>query len=504
LEVQKNIRQVSEFETTNRILVQNIFRNAPIISIDTMEPTKITEIIDYLTKGNVWRNTDNVQGITYEEKSIKLSNTTFFTRSLTTNSCIASVVLFHGYGESSQDYGHIASLLNSYGLDVFMFDQFGHGKSFENMETKEHTFSKDYFDLVSFGMQYIEYLDKVHQIFKSPVFLLGQAMGATTILHIMNHYNWKHTVAGAILLSPAFVMSKAPGNVRETLFVGLSTMTGGYWGSGERVKLEPSEYSDLKDVQVKIGNDELRHFSVSGNAGYAIISMGRDAMALASNFHCPFLIVQGSKDKVTNLSATQDFVKTLTNCKSKKFVEYTSGSHSLLYSSCIWEIEGLILNWLEKRIEEITPIDEMKDKVDHLLSTFERVKGELNANSQKISDLEKENKELTSKWSDFITSSVNSTVLNQKLAEENSQLNNLVKELEGKISMLTQELNVAKEKQTSSKWSSSNVGSTRGSSVDVLKKPGNLLDEINNFRPQVLKQVKGNVLKPPLKSSNTP
>lgn len=391
-------------------------------------------IITYLTVENKWTQKSEENGINYEEKYITLNKKKIFTRYLVSSHSIGSFVIFHGCGESTNDYGHIASLLFSYGFNVFMMDQEGHGKS---KDSEPHPFVKDYTYMIDNGIAYITWLENVFALSKIPLFLLGQAMGATTILHMLKTEKLKCSINGVILLSPAFEMVNAPSSLVQMGFSVVSTLTGNWWGTGERLVLDPAEYSDVKEVQEYISKDKLRNYSISGHLGYSIIKMGADALEYGPKLHCPILIVQGAKDTITKLSATKTFVESLSNCKSKTYVEFETGSHSLLYSTCIWELEYFLISWIEKRMDEVSPNQEIQKSI---LKQFEKVNLQLQQNTELVAKLEKENERMTLRWDEFLRNSSDSKLIDEKLAKENLELTKRLKEKQTQIlNMLDQQ-----------------------------------------------------------------
>lgn len=205
------------------------------------------------------------------------------------------VCIVHGLGEHGGRYAPLASYLASTGLEVFAFDQQGHGMSPGRRG-----------EIASYDSM----LEDIHamllwvqqQTSGLPQILFGHSMGGNLVL---NYALRKQAAAvGVISSSPMIRANKAPAAWMEYLLRGALHLVPNHQLKAfiipERLMSDPSEQRALVE-------DQLFHNRLTLRLGAALLDSGRWLLAHAPRLAIPTLLVHGTSDYLTSHEASREF-----------------------------------------------------------------------------------------------------------------------------------------------------------------------------------------------------
>jgi alpha-beta hydrolase superfamily lysophospholipase len=204
----------------------------------------------------------------------------------------ALVVIVHGLGEHSGRYAHVARIFNENSMQVFSFDQRGHGKS---EGPRGHTPS---------GEQLMYDIVKAIQVAKEtfepdlPVFLYGHSLGALEVLYFGTTI--QEDLKGIIATSPPLDLSSTPkskitlAKLMNPLLPKLTTPNG----------LDTNALSRDTTVVEAYKADPLVHDQISVRLGYFMITGAEKIMAAAPAWHYPLLLMHGTEDRICGIKGT--------------------------------------------------------------------------------------------------------------------------------------------------------------------------------------------------------
>lgn len=213
----------------------------------------------------------------------------------------ALVILVHGLGEHSGRYAHVAEKFNANAINMFAFDQRGHGKS---GGPKGHTPSYQHLmDDITLAIQEGRRLigDGL------PTILYGHSLGALEVLY----YGIKQseTLKGFIATSPPLDLSATPESKKKLakfmnpLFPKLTMPNG----------LDVNALSRDPAVVKAYSNDPLVHDKISVRLGMFMIDGAETVFEKAASWHYPLLLMHGSSDQICGIKGSEAFVNKTKN-----------------------------------------------------------------------------------------------------------------------------------------------------------------------------------------------
>ena len=238
--------------------------------------------------------------------------------------------IVHGIAEHSGRAGYVR-LYNSLaeaGVDVYSFDQHGHGRS--DGEPRGYAEKFDHF--VDDLAEYIEickkkYTDKGETA--PPIILLGQSMGALiSVLTTLRLGSDK--VAGIILTAPALgVDMNLELRIQKFFAPVINTLA-----PKARIvdAVDPQEMSRNKDAVQAYIDDPLcsigklvARTAIGMSNGFEVVKSRRGEVT------CPVLVLHGTCDKCTSSKASEDFFKHVgTSVDKKQYLKLQGMYHELL------------------------------------------------------------------------------------------------------------------------------------------------------------------------------
>ncbi len=249
----------------------------------------------------------------------------------------AVVCVFHGLGEHSGRYGWMGEFLSDSGFVVLVGDIRGHGRSQgQRGHFPDYNLCMD--DMTLF-------IKEIKKEFKAmPIFLYGQSLGGNFVINyvLRNSLKFTGSIASAPLLRTGF---KPPawkiflGKMMYYIWPTLSLSNG----------VDPNNLCrDPSVVQSRL-EDTLCHTRVTSRF-IGIFDAGEWALQNAYRLDTPLLIMHGTADRVTSISASRQFAeKAGALCTFKKWRKYY---HTLHEEQDREKVFRYCISWMRKQLSE--------------------------------------------------------------------------------------------------------------------------------------------------------
>jgi alpha-beta hydrolase superfamily lysophospholipase len=242
------------------------------------------------------------------------------------------LAVVHGLGDHSGRFAGLGSWFAERGIEVYCYDQFGHGKSPGGGQAVP-SYRSLLEDVESFLTQIRARCPDC------AVVLLGQSMGGNLVLnHQLRGYR---RVDLLIAGSPMLRAAHPPGRWRMGLYRGLAKLAPSY-----RLDL-PVEAADLTrdpDHQRAFREDRLVQHGISLRLAAALIDSGAWAIEHASELPTPTLLTHGDADAITCHRATLEFVQA-SGGRATELI-YPGGRHDLHHDLVREAYLAALLDWI--------------------------------------------------------------------------------------------------------------------------------------------------------------
>lgn len=254
------------------------------------------------------------------------------------------VCLVHGLGEHTGRYAHVAAALNDVGYAVLGFDLRGHGKS---GGLRGHTPTYDTL-LDDIGRLLDEAAARYPGV---PRFLYGHSLGGNLVINYalrclstLSGEERSRRVAGVISTSPGLRVTNplpplqvALAQVMNKLQPGLQMANG----------LALDGLARDPEVIRAYTSDPLVHNKISVRLALGMLQAGEWAIAHASEFPLPLLLVHGTADKLTSAKASEEFAAKAPAglCTLKLWEGFYHETHNEPEKA---EVLGFMIAWLRQ------------------------------------------------------------------------------------------------------------------------------------------------------------
>lgn len=261
------------------------------------------------------------------------------------------VFIVHGFGEHIGRYEHVAQKLNSLGLSVYGMDHQGHGQSEGDrgyVESFQH-----------YVRDYLQFVRHVQSEFKSPLpsFVYGHSMGGAVTVLLAHECKTKEEKdakssgvwpwTGVVLSSPALVPDK---DAATPMLRFLARVLSGVLPKLGVSKLDHSAVSRISGVVDRYREDPLVYKgTLSARWGNEMLGAMDDIRAKLSAISFPFLLVQGTQDRICSAEGAETFVQYAGSLDKFKR-EYPGGYHELHNDLESQKVLDDIATWLEARL----------------------------------------------------------------------------------------------------------------------------------------------------------
>lgn len=231
----------------------------------------------------------------------------------------ALLMLVHGLGEHSGRYDHMANYLNSRDIGVIAIDLHGHGLTADKNGKKRglcHNMNLMHGD--------VDALIETGRLTAPdvPQFLMGHSMGGGIVLSYMINHK-EPILAGVIAQAPLIDSPDRPSNTLIKIMKLITKISPNF---RLKSKLDGNKISTLKDEQTKYEIDPLNHCFIGGKLALGMFEAGDKISFSAEIFpSIPLLVTHGTKDLLTDFSASQAFAKDA----GAKFIAYENSGHEI-------------------------------------------------------------------------------------------------------------------------------------------------------------------------------
>jgi alpha-beta hydrolase superfamily lysophospholipase len=250
----------------------------------------------------------------------------------------AALALVHGLGEHGGRYMNIVNHLAPWGYAIYALDHRGHGRS-PGPRAFVNSWSEFIEDVGAFCQLIAQQQPGV------PFFLMGHSMGGNITLNYILHHPTSHhpdSVKAVIASAPAVGKLDVPpllvliSRLLSGILPRLSVATG----------LDATAVSRDTAVVRAYQNDPLVHSKGTPRFATEIAASAEWAMAHASEFKPPLLLLHGDTDRIVDVQASRDFFVRVPH-DDKKLIIYEGGYHEphndIEYERVVQDIKA----WLE-------------------------------------------------------------------------------------------------------------------------------------------------------------
>ncbi len=231
----------------------------------------------------------------HKEFNWQQGNIKIYAQSWQIKNPMAIVCLVHGMGEHSSRYAHVASFLNSQGINVYSFDHIGHGRS----EGKRgHTPTYDFL---------LDSVEKILSVASNenqsiPIFLYGHSMGGNVVANYLLRRSPK--INAAILSAPWFTLPFEPPKFKVSLAKFMNRI---YPAFSDTTNLDVTAISRDKNVIDAYRNDKLVHGKITPAFFLSCFEAGKWAKNNGQKLKIPTMVMHGTEDRLTSCNGSKEF-----------------------------------------------------------------------------------------------------------------------------------------------------------------------------------------------------
>lgn len=248
----------------------------------------------------------------------------------------AQLLLVHGIGEHSGRYHDIIPHFLELGLNVFAYDQYGHGNSDGERGT------------LDCPERLVEDLRFICQEVRRrapdlPLILFGHSMGGAVVADYLVQYQGSAAAPDyAVLSSPAL----------KTHMSLLSKL-----GSGLMQNLAPQtvirhnlsmKVSHRPEINAQLKNDPLCHKKISGSLSGFILQAGEKARAAAAQWQIPTLLLYAGADLLVDARGSAQFAQDSPACVQAHCFE--GYYHEIFHESDPRPVYRRLREWLDAQL----------------------------------------------------------------------------------------------------------------------------------------------------------
>src|SRR6056297_2449970 len=249
-------------------------------------------------------------------ESIKLGRKSIYTVSYVCADPLASVLILHGLGEHIDRYARFARQMNEHRLNVYGFDNLGHGKS---SGIRGYTSIEDTFKIIDLMIERIsaEYTNR-------PLALFGHSLGGLIGLRYLQENPSKFY--SAAISAPAIIldeetekrMEKNAGLARLLPFVTLDN------------NIEHEDISRNHSEVAAYSKDKLVHPKVSLKLALSIHNNVKMVNEKAEVIKTPLLLLKGMSDNVVPPDNIDEYFDQI-GSEKKVISKYPGAYHETIY-----------------------------------------------------------------------------------------------------------------------------------------------------------------------------
>ncbi|NND07846.1 MAG: alpha/beta hydrolase [Saprospiraceae bacterium] len=247
------------------------------------------------------------------------------------------VMIVHGIAEHMGRYEHVAQHLRANGFLVASYDQRGHGKS-----GGERAYIDDW-------DQYLDDLKVWHKHLQVaytglPFFFFSHSLGGLVVFHYL--VRDEPDIDGAVFSAPALKVSEDISPFLQKI----APLLGRLFPKLKAMKINVQHISRDPQVVADYVNDPLVYSGgIYAKTGAVVLTATKQVAGLLARFQAPFLVMQGSNDKLTDPAASEAFYREATS-SDKQFREFPGLYHELVNEPEKDKVLKIVTDWLNARI----------------------------------------------------------------------------------------------------------------------------------------------------------
>lgn len=262
-----------------------------------------------------------------------------FTRCWRASESRGSVALIHGYGEHSGRYDHVAAAFNALDLDVYTYDQRGHGRS---PGKRGHMAS--YRQLVLDLQEFLQHL--APKIGEAPTFFFAHSMGGLVLVNYLADY--RPPVRGIVFSSPFLCLGEEVSPMLVRISRVLEVVAP--WAPVARVNPEYVS-RDAAVVQTYIADPFVFHGKINAKTGAQINAAVERAQQNLDRINAPAYILHGTADRLAP-PASSTLLHEGIGSSDRTLRLYDGGYHELFNDQDRQQVLDEIGEWLRQKLGE--------------------------------------------------------------------------------------------------------------------------------------------------------
>ncbi len=244
------------------------------------------------------------------------------------------MIIFHGLGEHSGRYAHVAEFFNAAGYGVFVVDHIGHGKT----EGKRGHVDK-FEDYTNNARQFINFVERETDI--NEMVLIGHSLGAV-IAHVYALMG-DPRIKQLVLSSPGYQKLEPIGALKAGLGKLFSKFFPKLLMSNE---LKPEQVSRDAEVVKDYAEDPLNHDRVSSRFFTSFLS-AIERIDSQPTVTMPVLYVVAGNDQIVSAEKTKRIFDDM-QTEQKMYIQYPHLYHEIFNEKERQKVFDDVLNWLQK------------------------------------------------------------------------------------------------------------------------------------------------------------
>jgi len=252
-----------------------------------------------------------------------------------------SIVLTHGMGEHSGRYHHVIRRLAGAGLRVLTWDLRGHGRS-EGRRGDIRCYDLLVDDLLAIWT--------LARAGPAPHFLYGHSLGGQITLNFA--LREQPAAAGLVITSPWLRLAFDPPWWKLALARAALLLWPAFTQDTELVPTRLSRDLEFLNAMPDPG---LVHHRMSARMYQALITGARRAFHDAAQLPYPILLIHGSRDPVTSVTATEQIYGALRS-RDKSLVIIPEALHETHNDLCRDAVLSQITAWLDARLPAVAAL----------------------------------------------------------------------------------------------------------------------------------------------------
>lgn len=250
----------------------------------------------------------------------------------------AIVAIFHGLGEHSGRYAHVAESLVEAGFGVHTLDHRGHGKS-----DGKRAYLKSYDEFMGDLVQFRSIVESEHP--GKPLIVLGHSMGGNLAVgHVLDH---QAGLAGLVLSGPALKVGDDFSAIQLKIFGVMGRLLPGVRPQGlnaDAISRDPAV------VEAYVNDPLVFTGKITAGLGAALIKAMETFPSRYHELRLPVLLMHGTADQLANIEGTRELEATAVDASVTSHY-YDGLFHEIFNEPEQQQVIGDLLTWLDTILE---------------------------------------------------------------------------------------------------------------------------------------------------------